>query len=488
MKKKLYLIQPNYALLGKRSWPLAPYNLALLKACVSEMWDCHLLDFNKDLSTENDIVNTLEASKPDVIGLTSFSTEYNEEIHRHAAIIKNARPNSILIGGGAYPTVTPEVAAQDPNVDFWIIGEGEHRLPELLRCIECNKDPEHLDGIVYRKGNQTVINPMESFISDLDSLPRPDYGDLDLVGYGASPIKYAHYLVARQYPFAVTVTSRGCPYKCIFCAGRTVSGTKVRMRSAQNVLDEVDWLKNSYGIREIIFLDDHFFFNKERAIAIMNGFKEHHSLMTWKCANVAIFSLNENILDIKRDSGCYQITVSIESGNQDVLSKIMRKPINLKHAKRMITHAKSIGLEIISNFVIGLPGETWEQIRQTFAFAAELDIDIVNFHIATPLPKTRLMDIYREMGLVDRETATLGYTKGVIQTDEFTSLDLQILRAYEWDRINFKSQDKVQRIADLEGISVDDVKHWRINTRRALGSTLGWTHTPKPKPGSISTS
>lgn len=477
-KRTLLLVHPNYSLLGKRSWPLAPYNLALLKACVPANWDCHILDFNKDLSTEEEIRAAIRARHPDAIGITSFSTEYAAEVHHHAALMKQACPEAIIIGGGAYPTVTPEQAGNDPNVAYWIIGEGERRLPMLLQHIERGTPPHDMDGIVYRHEGVTRVVPMTSFITDLDSLPRPDYGNLDLAAYGANPVKYAHYLVTRQYPYAVTITSRGCPYKCIFCAGRTVSGTKVRMRSAQNVLDEVRWMQDVHGIREVIFLDDHFLFNKQRATTIMEGLRDDHPDMTWKCANVAIFSLNEQLLDLKRESGCYQITVSIESGDQDVLSKIMRKPINLEHAKRMVRHAKALGFEVISNFVIGLPGETWEQIRRTFAFAAELDIDLVNFHIATPLPKTRLMDIYKEMGLVDDDTAVLGYTKGIIRTDEFTSLDLQILRAYEWDRINFHSPEKAQRIARLEGIGPDDVRDWRINTRKALGSTLGWTHTP----------
>jgi radical SAM superfamily enzyme YgiQ (UPF0313 family) len=476
--RSILLMQPNYTLLGKRSWPLPPYNLALLNACLGKRWSCDIVDFNYAPSTEEEMRAELRAKRPDVVGITSFSTEYSPEVHYHAKLVREELPEAIIIGGGAYPTVLPDEAAKDPNVDYWIIGEGEYRFPILLDALEKGIDPAGQDGIACLRNGKAHVTPMASFITDLDAIPFPNYGALDLPRYGASPIQYSHCLVTRQYPYAVTITSRGCPYKCIFCAGRTVSGTKVRMRSARNVLDEVRWMQDVHGIREVIFLDDHFLFNKQRATTIMEGLRDDHPDMTWKCANVAIFSLNEQLLDLKRESGCYQITVSIESGDQDVLSKIMRKPINLEHAKRMVRHAKALGFEVISNFVIGLPGETWEQIRRTCAFAAELDIDLVNFHIATPLPKTRLMDIYKEMGLVDDDTAVLGYTKGIIRTEEFTSLDLQILRAYEWDRINFHSPEKAQRIARLEGIGPDEVRDWRINTRKALGSTLGWTHTP----------
>lgn len=477
--ESVLFIHPNYTLLGKRSWPLAPYNLALLNACIKDKWDSDIVDFNLGPSDEDDIRRELRARRPDVVGITSFSTEYYAEVHRHAAIIREELPDTVILGGGAYPTVLPEQAAMDPNVDYWIIGEGEYRLPMLLEALEKGKDPAEIEGIACHRSGKPYVNPMTTFIDDLDALPYPDYGSLDLPMYGSRPVQYAHYLVTRQYPFAVTNTSRGCPFKCIFCAGKTVSGSKVRMRSAQNVLEEIDILENEHGIREVVFLDDHFLFNKKRSIDIMEGIRDHHKDLTWKCANIAIFSLDEKLLELKRNSGCYQITVSIESGDQDVLTNIMKKPIKLTQAKRMVQHAKDLGFEVISNFVIGLPGETWEQIRRTIAFAASLDIDLVNFHVATPLPKTRLMDIYKDMGLATEDNVGRGYTTGVIETDEFTSLDLQILRAYEWDRINFHSPEKIEQIASMEGITPQDVHGWRKLTRRNLGSTLGWKHQPQ---------
>src|SRR5208337_3282219 len=101
-------------------------------------------------------------------------------------------------------------------------------------------------------------------------------------------MKYAPSLLPRNYPFAVTITTRGCPYKCIFCAGRTVSGRKVRFRSAQNVLAEIDILYDR-GIREIIFLDDHFLADRKRAVEIMKGLLDRNYNLTWKCVNVTVW-------------------------------------------------------------------------------------------------------------------------------------------------------------------------------------------------------
>jgi hypothetical protein len=170
-------------------------------------------------------------------------------------------------------------------------------------------------------------------------------------------------------------------------------------------------------------------------------------------------------------SGCNQITLSIESGDGDVLKRLIRKPVDLDKARQIAADAKAFGMEVVSNFVIGTPGETWEQIRRTFKYAETLDIDMVNFHIAPPLPKTELMRICIEHGLLKSEDDVAGYTVGAINTPEFTGTELQILRAFEWDRINFATPEKTAAIGRIEGLSLAEVEAWRINTRRSLGNT-----------------
>lgn len=477
---RVALIQPNHSILGKRSWPLLPYGLALLRASLAPRWDVEIIDFDRTLENEESIRDTLRRINPDVVGVTSFSTEYRAETHWHIARIREELPEAIIILGGAYPTVLPELAIADPNVDFCILGEGEYRLPALLECIENNGDSSALDGLAYRRDGMPLINPVVQFIQDLDAIPFPDYGNLNITDYGSLPVKYAHGLVARKYPFATTITSRGCPYRCVFCAGRTVSGRKVRMRSAGNVLRELDTYYHDFGIREVMFQDDHFLHKRDRAIKIMSGIRDRKYDFTWKCGNVAVFSLDEELLDLKKESGCYQITLSIECGVQEVLDHIIHKPVKLNMARRMVQHAKSIGLEVVSNFIIGFPGETWDQIRRTIDYAHSLDLDITNFHLATPMPKTDLMNICIEMGLLKSGDDVHGYTKGVIETDEFTAQDLMILRAYEWDRLNFATPEKICTVARMEGLSLEEVDSWRRSTRRNLGTTKeSWKHTPK---------
>ncbi len=472
MKKynKIMLMQPNYSILDKRSWRLAPYNLAILNACINSEYDVHIYDPNAENTKEEEIRKNIQNINPDVVGITSFSSEYKEEIDYYAALIKEILPEAVVIVGGALPTVMIEKIIDSPDVDYFVIGEGEYRLLNLLNALnESNSQIHKIDGVAFKDNNNSIINPPGYFIENLDTIPLPDYGNLNITEYGNYRIKYAHHFIPRQYPFATTITSRGCPYKCTFCAGRTVSGPKVRMRSARNVLKEIDMLCQDYSVKEIIFLDDHFLFSKKRSADIMNGIIERDYGITWKCINVAVFSLSEQILELMRKSGSYQLTISIESGDQFVLKNLIKKPVNLKKAKEVVRSAKSMGFEVISNFVFGFPGETWEQIRRTIAYAESLDLDIVNFHLATPMPKTELMEMCIKEGLIESEDDVIGYTHGVIQTSEFSKTDLQILRAFEWDRINFKSQKDIENISRMEGITVDEVEEWRKRTRKTLG-------------------
>jgi len=469
---KVVLMQPNFQLLGKRSWKLIPYGLCLLKACCQDEFEVNVYDPNFDDQDEAEMKRELKKRQPDIVGLTSFSTEYVKEVWHHARLIKETLPQATIILGGTLPTVWLESIIKCPDIDYFVMGEGEFVLKELLRGI-ANDDQarvSEIKGIAFRRDNHNTINERAAFIGDLDALPFPDYSDCDFRRYAQYKHKYAHTLIPRQMPFAVTITSRGCPMQCTFCAASTVTGKEVRLRSAENVLAEIAHLRQLYGIREIIFLDDHFLFNRQRALDIMKGITERYQDLTWKCVNVAVFSLDQEMLAVMLKSGCNQITLSIESGDPDVLNRLIKKPVSLEKAKQVAATAKTMGFEVISNFVIGTPGETWTQIRRTFSFAEALHIDLCNFHIATPLPKTELMRICIEHGLLSSEEDLGGYTVGNINTPEFTGIELQILRAFEWDRINFVSPEKTAIISKIEGLNYEETNEWRKQTRRNLGN------------------
>lgn len=474
--EKILLTQPNYAWFSKRTWQFPPYTLCLLKAILKKQAQALVFDPNFKNLSEEEVSIFLKQVNPDLVGVSSVSTEYFNVTRHMTMLIKKHCPETVIVLGGVIPTVMIDECMRDENVDYWVMGEGEKSLPAIIaRLRENPEDLSGISGLAYRKGKERVINKME-YINNLDEAPFPDYSAIagaTLCDYGNIRFKYAPSMLARKYPAAVMVTSRGCPYRCIFCAGRTISGARVRFRSAENVLEEIDSLYKQ-GIREVIFLDDHFLADKARALKIMKGILERYQDLAWRCVNVTIWLLDKEILELMYKSGCRHITVSVESGNQDVLTNIVKKPVKLEAVPAKLALAKSIGFDIAANFVIGFPGETWQQIRDTFKYAEKLDVDIVNFHIATPLPKTELMNICIDKNLLPEDynkniSSYSGYGKGLITTDEFTPLKLEILRSFEWDRINFCSPERSRTIARMNGITMEELESWRVNTRRNLG-------------------
>ena len=467
--QKVLLTRPNFSWFGKRPWKLIPYNLGLLNASLRKAsYDSQILDPNLDDMTIEEVRREIIRQKPQVVGISASANEHLEESKYLAKEIKKVRPETVIIMGGIVPTMMPERVTDDPNVDFLVMGEGEIRVRQLLDQLNSDKPEfDKIDGLIW--GRPRRIQDRTCYIEDLDSLDPPDYTGIDPLKYSFHKHRYAHYFYPRQFPFWVTITSRGCPHRCIFCAGRGISGRRVRLRSADNVLNEVEMACDNYGIKEFIFLDDHFLAKKKRALEIMQGLKGLGRGLTWKCANVNVQHLDQDLLEAMKDSGCYQLTISIESGTKEIL-KLAKKPINLERAPRIITAAKKLGFEIASNFIIGFPGETWDQIRQTCRYADSLDLDLAIFHIATPLPKTELMELSLKLGCLKEDEANMfGYCAGAIETPEFTAKELQVIRAFEWDRINFSSQERKETIARMEGITMAELEKWRRRTRLSLG-------------------
>jgi radical SAM superfamily enzyme YgiQ (UPF0313 family) len=480
--KKIIIVLPNALWSGTRKFNVHPYSACLLGAVLKGKYQVKILDANlDDLSLEESADKVIEYS-PDVVGISGMSIEYAQSCHQLAALIKKKRPESMIIMGGAYPTLLPEVAIKDINIDFLILSEGEFRFPRLLEAIENNADYGSMEGTAYRKDGKPVINMHTEYISDLDSVPLPDYSLVNFKEYTNKHNKYSLYNDPRYLPYAVTISSRGCPFNCVFCSSKNLHGRRCRMRSAENVLEEIDHLVKDYGVKEIIFLDDNLLLDRKRTEKILNGIIDRKYDLHWKATNVPTFSLDEDLLKLMKKSGCYQITLPIESGNAYVLKNIIHKPLDLDKAIEVIKIAKKLDFEIACLFVIGLPGETWDQILDTVNFAEKIDVDWVVFSIATPLPKTELYDIAKERGYLEpgfnfSEFKFFGYGHGSITTEEFTPRELEMLRAIEWDRINFKTEEKKKKIALMNSITMKELHDWRVSTRRNVGGYVKYDNS-----------
>jgi anaerobic magnesium-protoporphyrin IX monomethyl ester cyclase len=389
------------------------------------------------------------------------------------AMAKTVRPDVITILGGVYPTVLGEEAIKDPNIDYIFLGHAEGRICEFLHLALAHNENKlkELPGIGFRgEHGVVVINPVENSISGVKRLEKPDYSLIDVIGYLNQPSKDYQFNSGR--PSAPIISSYGCPYNCLFCASRTISGRGTAFRPENDVLEEIELLKTRYGVENLIFIDDCLLASRPRIESILNAFIERNYNLTWKAATVSAWHLDDKLLDLM--SGCVQITISVESGSQRVLNKIMRKPLKLKIIPGIVKKCKEIGIDVGANFVIGLPGETWEELRQTFRFAEKCNFNLCHFHIATPLPKTDMYEIAKKQNLLPSDFSFFdpnffGYSRGYITTDEFTPFELMILRAYEWDRINFNTPKKVEKAAEMMRLTINELNYHRKQTRLKCG-------------------
>jgi len=322
-------------------------------------------------------------------------------------------------------------------------------------------------GIVFRENQRIIVTPRADFIKDLDALPLPAYDLIDLPGY-ITKAERNSVDAPSLFPYARILTSRGCPYGCSFCQVEIISGRRFRPRSAENILKEIMWLKEEYGIKALVFDDDNLFTDRKRAVAILQGMIERGLAMPWKSIATAVFRLDAELLELMKNSGCEYIDVAIESGTERVLKDIIGKPVELEHAKKIVARAKECGIFVTANFIIGFPTETWEEIRNTLHVAQEMDADYTKIFGAIPLRHTKLWSLCEESGAFKKDfsISQMSWYAGQIETEEFSSEDLTILRAYEWDRLNFSTVEKREKIKKMMHIDDNELQRIRRETRK----------------------
>lgn len=465
---------PNTRWFNNRFWHTFPYTYGVLRASLKDDYEVCLLDANHENLDFHEVRERIGAYGPDVVGISCMSLEYAAGYRKMSALAKEAFPEAIIVAGGIFPTLLPELVLTDGNLDYIILGEGDVRFPKFLRRLSQGGDLANLDGIGFRQGGKAIVQPVAGYIQDLDALPLPDYSDIDYGSYASVANRYSHFMYPKRLPYGNSITARGCPFNCIFCSSKAINGPAIRYRTAEHILREVDSLVAKYGIKEMIFLDDNFYLDRKRAIKIFTGLRERKHDLSWKSVNAAVYALDEEMLEHMRESGCYQLTLAIESGTEEGL-KLLRKPGNIHaKAKKISRKAMDLGFEVAGSFVIGTPGETWAQIRKTFSYAEELELDYCSFNIATPLPRTALYETAKEGNMLPQNfdfnnLDFKGFGKASITTAEFTPEELQILRAFEWDRINFSRSGQEEKIAGMNGVTLEELRDWRVSTRRGLG-------------------
>lgn len=337
--------------------------------------------------TFEDTVRSVMAHEPEIIGITAWTSNF----HRVQALCTEFRKTTDrpIILGGPHPSMHPEESASDPNIEAVVIGEGELTAPDLVDVIVRTSRADRAEalakvpGIAFR-GPDGEVRKTEKrpLIQDLDEIPFPARHLIDMGRYRGGP---QH---AKRFPTATMITTRGCPFSCTFCDAIMIWTRKYRQRTVDNVLEEIQYLQERHGVRDIGFWDDLWGLNKNWVREFHRKVKERKIDITWSC-ECRVDTVNPELLGMMADSGCWCIFYGVESMDEEIL-EIINKDTNLEKIENAMRWTKEAGIEIRANFIVGLPKETPAKMKAMLPRIRRLDLDYVKFNILTPYPGTPL--------------------------------------------------------------------------------------------------
>lgn len=444
-KNKIMLINPP-GVCGRFSVKLSflPLGLAYLGAVLRDhgydviALDASIEDFDNEkhcgqllifgLSTE-DIKERIRQINPYILGIScAFTVKYRLAVDI-AKAAKEVGVPYVVLGGAHASAMAKEILENEPSIDFIILSEGEYSFLKLAGLLsgKSQHSLESIHGLAYRKDKEIKVNADVEFIKNLDELPFPARDLFPTEKYFKISSPYSIFSGKRKSRrrSANIITSRGCPAKCTFCSATIHWGPIPRFRSPENVLAEIKLLKEKYGINEVDFVDDNFTFDNERFKKIANLIIESKFGIRWFLPNgVALYTLNEEMISLMKKSGCGGAYLAIESGNQNTLSKIMRKPLDLKKVPELCRIFRKYKIKTGGFFMMGMPGETLRAMKDTFNFAAKVDIDIPTFSYATPFPGTELYKICVENGYINKDYSSIEYSFANISTPDWSAKEL----------------------------------------------------------------
>ena len=398
-------------------------------------------------ASDEHIVKDIRDTHADVVGISCIFSAQEFDARLLCCLAREALPKAFVIMGGPHAGASSvELMESVPELDGVILGEGEVSSVELLNALSDKGNLRCIDGLTWRSEDGDICRQEKTrYIEDLNTLPMPARHLFNMELYFE---KAKGHNVPEAEPCAQTVSSRGCPFRCAFCALGNHWGKRQRMRSAINVIKEIRFLVETYGVREIHFEDDNLTSDKQRALEIFRGMRDAKWGLKWAApTGLAVTTLDEELLIAMKESGCYSVSLAIESGSQEVLTKLMHKPVNLKRVPDIVRTIRKCGLLAKGFFILGYPDETKKTMRMTIDFARSLELDWSFFFVATPLPHTEMWDTCVNKGYFDpsQYNPVISLLKGQIRTPEFTPEEVAELREEAIIECNFQNNPNLRK-------------------------------------------
>lgn len=352
--------------------------------------DVEILDASAEDMDFKDVEKELLKRKPDLVALTALTPTIGRALET-AQVVKEILPDSIVVMGGYHPTFNFIETLEDENVDIVIRGEGEYIMLNLVQALENQSSLHDVKGIVFEDKNskEIVVNPEAPLIQDLDELPFPALNLLPMKKYR---------LLDMDTHMTTMITTRGCPMQCSFCSSAAMHGKKIRERSVENIVDEIEYLKTNYDIDTIAFMDDTFTLKKRKVMAICDEILKRNIEIMWGCTS-RVDTLDEKLLKKMKESGCITIFIGVESADQQQLDN-MCKNTTIAKIENAFKIAHKLKIRTIASVALGMPGDTKEIMNKTVKFVHKLKPNYAIYSLATPYPGTRFYKEAFEKNLI----------------------------------------------------------------------------------------
>lgn len=433
-----------------------PMGLLYVQAAVeNSRHESIFLDANLEGWNHEEAAREALSHNPDIVGLQAMTFTL-PDAYLVVKKIKSMNPEVKTIIGGPHPTIYPRETAELDGVDFAFAGEGEDGFVAFLDSFHNPQARSAVPGIACEHNGEVSYTPSAGLISNLDSIPYP----------ARKSSKYARYssVLAKRNPITIMITSRGCPFKCVFC---NRMGRKYRCHSEQYVLGEIEEIIQ-LGVKEIFIHDDTFTINRERVIGICRGIIERGIDIIWE-ARTRVDCVDQEMLSLMRRAGCYRLSFGVESGSVRVLKSI-KKGITLEQVEKVFEWCCKEGIVTLADFMIGNLDEELEDIRKSIDLVKRIDPKYVQYSICSPYPDTPLYKIGLESGLFSNDIwlefsrNPLQDFKGPMWTQHFTEAELIKITANAYKAFYMRPSFIIKQL-----VKIDSFDQFKTMLRGAVG-------------------
>lgn len=401
--KRILLVNPPQELkhimgdAGKFVTRWEPLGLLYIAAVLQQHgYEVHVVDAEADPHTLEEIESVVDAYDPAVVGITCLTPTAPPSIELGKRI-RATDPRRKVVMGNVHARVFPETLLRLGACDFVVEGDGEFIMLELVQCLEAGRSHANIAGLSFLDRGHFVRNPPPPLPPDLDVIAKPARQLVRHINYDAGMLNNLSYIRPEGTVSRQMLTSRGCVYACKFCVVH--QERRFRVHSVDRVIDEMLDLQNNYNCGFVFFNDPIFVANKPRVHAICEAMQKRGVKIPWGCEG-HVLCVDRDLLTAMKRAGCVQIAYGIESGSQRILNEIA-KQTKLENVHKAIRLTKDVGIPATGLFILGLPGETRDEMHQTIDLALSLPLDFAQFSMFVPYPGSEHFERLRAEGIID---------------------------------------------------------------------------------------